>query len=444
MSLQEQNVREIKSEIVRNPRPRIGTILVTILIFAAIGYFVKFYFSGGSDSHAATQQARLTPPPSVILHVVRNADIAASREYIGAVEPIQVVAIKPQVAGEIVSVHFKEGSVTKEGDLLFTIDSRQLQATVDLRKADVDSAKATYDRASKYFARLKSSDARSVSASDLEFAENDVLQGKAAIAQAKASLKLAQIELGYTKIKAPITGRVGRVFFTKGNYVSPAGGSLAEIAQIDPIRVTFALPDRDYLDQLQAFNSSGGSVYDTSIRLANGSVYPMKGERDFEENSMNAATGTMTMRIRFDNADGQLVPGAMVRVEAKPSAPHAAPVIPQEAIISDAASDYVFVVDESNIAHRRDISLGVAIGATSEVTSGLGAGERIIVRGLQSVRAEAPVNPAPIREADGAKTPAERAMESSYDLEAVSADELEQGETNSGAATSGTSEEGKN
>jgi RND family efflux transporter MFP subunit len=441
---EEKNAKDIKSEIIRNRGSRVGTFIVTILILAGIGYFVRPYFMGGPEGQTAPQQApQAAPPPSVVLYAAENVDIAVGHEYIGNVEPIQSVAIRPHVTGEILSVHFKEGSMVKEGNLLFTLDAKQYQATVDLRKADIARAEANLDRASKYYARLKSSDSRSVSATDLDFAANDVLQGKAEVAQGKAALKLAQIDLDYTKIKAPISGRIGRALFTKGNLVSPSGGVLAEIVQLDPIRVSFALPDRDYLDQMDVFKATGGSVYDTTIRLANGSLYPMKGERDFEENAMNEDTGTMTMRLRFDNAAGMLVPGEMVRVEAKPSTPHVAPVIPQEAIMTDAQGDYVYVVDGSNVAHQRRVSLGVAIGSSNEVLSGLEAGERIIVRGLQSVKPESPVNPAPARGADDAKTPAERAMESGYDLEAVSGDSGAPAKTGSGDA-SAKPEEGKN
>ncbi|MDR3255908.1 MAG: efflux RND transporter periplasmic adaptor subunit [Synergistaceae bacterium] len=441
---EEKNAKKIQSEIIKGRGPRVGTLIVTILILAGIGYFVRPYFMGGPEGQAAPQQApQAAPPPSVVLHAVENVDIAAGHEYMGNVEPIQSVDIRPHVAGEILRVHFKEGSMVKEGDLLFTIDAKQYQATVDLRKADVARAEANLGRVSKYYARLKSSDSRSVSATDLDFAENDILQGKAAVAQAKASLKLAQIDLDYTKIKAPISGRIGRALFTKGNLVSPSGGALAGIVQLDPIRVSFALPDRDYLDQMDKFKSTGGSVYDTTIRLANGSLYPMKGKRDFEENAMNEDTGTMTMRLRFDNAGGMLVPGEMVKVEAKPSTPHVGPVIPQEAIVADAQGDYVYVVDGSNAAHQRRVSLGVAVGSSSEVLSGLEAGEMIIVRGLQSVKSESPVNPAPMRGAGDAKTPAERAMESGYDLEAVSADSGGPAGTNSGGVSE-KPEEGKN
>jgi RND family efflux transporter MFP subunit len=329
---------------------------------------------------------------------------------------VQSVAIRPQVAGVITNVRFKEGSHVKAGDLLFSIDNRQFAAAVDLRKADLARAEANYDRAMKYRARLASSDTRSVPAVEVDMAENDVLQYKAAIEQAKASLRLAELDLGYTKITAPISGRIGKAFFTKGNYVSPAGGLLAEIVQTDPIRVVFAMPDKDYLERMDEFKKSGNRVFNTSIRLADGTVYPQNGERDFEENAMNESTGTITMRLRFDNGDGSLVPGEVVRVQATPVTHRTGPIVPQEAVMGDPAGDYVYVVDESDVAHQRRVTLGPEIGSMCEVISGLTAGDRVVRKGIQSVRPEGPVNPAPLRSEDAAKTPAELAMESGYDL----------------------------
>jgi Membrane-fusion protein len=223
----------------------------------------------------------------VVLHVVENADLAGSSEYLGRVESIQTVLLKPQVPAEIAQVHFKEGSIVKAGQLLFSLDNKQYAATVALRRAELDKATANYERASKYYARLKAADAGSVSAADIDLAQSDVLQGKALVEQAKASLQMAQIDLGYTKITAPITGQIGQAFFTKGNYVTPAGGPLAKIVQIDPIRVGFALPDKDYLQQMKLFRASSNAVYNATIRLANGELYPFKGQRDFEDNTID-------------------------------------------------------------------------------------------------------------------------------------------------------------
>lgn len=411
---------------------KIVQIIITIAIIVAVVFVGKWYLG---DRNAAPRQAvGGQQTPSVVINTAVEADLASPREYIGRVEPIQTVDLKPQVSGELAQVHFKEGSIVKAGQLLFTIDDKQFQATVALRKADLSKAEANYDRAVRYFNRLEAADKRSVSESDLDIARNDVLQGKAAIEQAKASLRLAQIDLGHTKITAPISGQIGKAAFTKGNYVTPAGAALASIVQIDPVRVAFSLPDADYMEQLQAFKASGNSVYNVTLRLADGKAYPLRGTRDFEDNTMDQKTGTIMMRIRFKNEASMLIPGAMVRVETRPVKSHIAVVIPQEAILADLQGDYVYQVDENNVVHQRRVTLGEEAGAMREVLSGLTAGEQLVVRGLQHVRPEITVNP--MLQDDGeSKTPAELAMESIHDVTPISNDA-------SGASVGGKSAEG--
>lgn len=404
------------------PRKSWFSTLVALLFMAALAYFGKTYFLDRA-AHAPQAPRMEQPAPAVVLYTVAKADLSVGREYVGRVEPIQTVSLKPQISGEIEKVSFKEGSMVKADQLLFTLDDRQYRATVALRKAELAKAEANYDRAVKYDKRLKAADKRSVSASDIELSESDVLQSKAVVQQAKASLQLAEINLGYARIKAPITGLVGKAALTKGNYVTPATGELTTIVQTDPIRVTFALPDRDYLDQLEAFKSSKDSVYDATIRLANGTVYPLKGTRDFENNTMDPRTGTMTLSLRFDNPDGTLVPGSMVRVLARPAQSHIANIIPQASVLTDAEGDFVYTVDGENTVHLSRITLGAEIGTSYEVKSGLEEGQQIILYGLQAVRPGAKVRPMTESKQAAAKTPAELAAESVYDLKPLSSDE---------------------
>ncbi|MDR1740980.1 MAG: efflux RND transporter periplasmic adaptor subunit [Synergistaceae bacterium] len=367
-----------------------------------------FFLAGAGASEAAAPAAPAAP--SVVLYSVGSADLALGSSYVGRVEAIQSVSMLPQVTGTIDRVAFKEGSMVKAGDLLFKIDDEQYRATVDGRKADLAKAEAAQKNAVRYYDRLKAADRRSVSATDVDSAENDVLQAKAGVAQAQAALKLAQIDLDHTRIPAPITGRIGKAAMTKGNYVTPAGVPLAEIVQMDPIRVAFAMPDRDYSSHTPA---SGDLPYTSSLTLADGTAYPFNGERDFDDNVVDSKTGTVTVRLRFPNSDGLLVPGAMVRVEVKP-APHVGLVIPQEAVVSNSDGDMVYVVDSADVATPKGVKLGLAVGSMVEVLSGLAEGDNIVHQGIQSVIPGSPVSPVTIKKA--AKTPAELAMESGYDL----------------------------
>jgi len=346
-----ENVGKHNSEMVKTIT---GLLLIAVIFFLGRSYF---------NSRSAGKQPQMPPQaPAVVLYTVENADLSVGREYVGRVEPIQSVSLKSRISGEIEKVHFKEGSMVKAGDLLFTVDDRQYKATVALRKAELAKAEANFDRVLKYGERLKAADKRSVSASDIELSESDVLQGKAAVEQAKAALRLAEIDLGYTGIRAPISGQAGRALFTKGNFVSPSSGELTTIVQNDPIRVTFSLPDKEYLDQLEAFRSSEGSVYDATIRLSNGNPYPAKGSRDFENNVMDERTGTMMISLRFENAQGVLVPGSMVRVAVKPEKSRIVSIIPQEAVLADAEGDFVYCVTSDDIAEQRRVQVGDELG----------------------------------------------------------------------------------
>lgn len=396
---------------------RTKTVAVIIVIIAVL-MFARYMKQSGTGSQQTQTQPSM---PTVITQTVVSADLAEEREYVGLVDPIQTVSLRPQVSGEIAQVHFKDGASVKAGELMFSIDNKQFQATVDARKADLDQAEANHDRASKYLARLKASDQRSVSASALETAESDMLQGQASVEQAKAALKTAQINLGYTKITAPISGRAGKALSTKGNYVTPAS-ELATIVQIDPIRISFTLPDRDYINQLDMFKASGSKVFNATVRMANGDAYPEQGERDFENNQVDTATGTIRVSLRYKNADGLLVPGSMVRIAVKSAKTHVAAVIPQQSVMADKEGDYVYVVDHENKANIRRVSLGITYGVMREVLSGVEAGEEVIIRGLQAVRDGVEVQHTSQKVEGDTARPSELAKQSGYDLKPLSGD----------------------
>lgn len=387
-----------------------------VAIAVLIGFAAKNHFK----SDAAATRANMQPPaPAVILYTVSEKNLSPSRSFIGKVEAIQSVSLKSQVSGEIKNIHFKEGSLVKAGQLLLTIDSSQYQATVDLRKAELQQAEASLVKAEKYLARVKAADKRSISASDIDTAESTFLQAKAGVSQAKAVLKLAEIDLSHTRMTSPINGQIGGATYTKGNYVTPASGALATIVQMDPIRVSFALPDKDYLDQLEQFRKNG-PVYKTSLILSNGKEFNVQGERDFESNKVDERTGTIEMVIRFPNSEGSLIPGSMVRLGTKPVDNDVSLVVPQESILADSHGSYVYTVDENKIAHQTRIELGEEIGTMRKITKGLKLGDKVIRIGLQNVRPEAPV--APAQEETAAKTAAEIAGQNEVELSLSSPD----------------------
>ena len=379
---------------INNPKHRGGLIKTAAVLAIAvlIGFALKSHFSPDASAKRANMQPQA---PAVVLYNVSEKTLSSSRSFIGRVEAIQSVSLRPQVSGEIMKVDFKEGSFVKAGQILFTIDSSNYQATVDLRRAELEQAQASLTKSEKYLARVKSADKRSISASDIDAAESAFLQAKAGVSQAKAALKLAEIDLAHTRILSPITGRTGAAAYTKGNYVTPASGALATIIQTDPVRVSFALPDKDYLDQLELFRKNG-PVYRTTLVLSNGRELDIQGERDFESNKVDDRTGTIEMVIRFPNPEGILIPGSMVRIGTRPIENDPSMIIPQESILADSQGSYVYTVDEKNIAHQTRIELGEEVGTMRKVTKGLKQNDRVIRIGLQNVRPETPVAPAKI------------------------------------------------
>ena len=373
-------------EIKGNPKSPWVKIAAAVVVIAVVFFGYRAWKDGSSQP---VQQA--AAEPVVIVKQVEKFDASSvPSEYVGRVESIQSVSVKPQISGEIAKVCFKEGSVVKAGQLLFQIDPKQYEATVQLRKAELQQAEANLVTAEKYYKRVTAASERAVSATDRDTAEGNFLQAKAAVAQAKAALKLAQIDLGYCRITSPITGKIGRALYTKGNYVTPQITELASIVQMDPIRVSYPLPDRDYLDQLSLFKEDG-SIYNTSLILSNGEKYNVPGKRDFENNRVDQTTGTIMMRLRFANKEGMLIPGEMVRVFTNPVKSHIVNAVPQTAVMADEQGDYVYVINADNTARQARVTLGREFGELREVTSGVEAGENVAVAGLQRLRPGAKV-----------------------------------------------------
>ena len=379
-----EDKKNIEIESGKKTSSKIIRIVIILVIAAAAIYGYKAYTGKAANQAAMQQQPQAEP--TVIVKQAEMADLSAQpSEYVGRVEAIQTVQVRPQISGEVSRVCFKEGSMVRAGQLLFEIDPAQYQATVQLRRAELEKANATLADAQKYFARVKAADARAVSAADKDTAESNVMQGTAAVSQCKANLRLAQINLDYCRITAPISGKIGIANFTKGNYVTPSTGALAQIVQMDPIRVSYSLPDRDYLDQIAQFQKNS-AVYKTHLTLSNGHEITVSGQRDFEDNTVDQQTGTIMVRLRYDNSAGRLIPGEMIRVFTRSVNPDMRLVIPQAAVMADSQGDFVYVVGSDGTANMVRIKLGRENGDTREVTEGLKEGQTVVVEGLQMLR----------------------------------------------------------
>jgi membrane fusion protein (multidrug efflux system) len=341
----------------------------------AAGWFVHGLF--GAKGGGIPPGARQMPAAAVTAVVVKESSLLPDDKYIAAVEPIEDVMIRSEVSGYIDAVHFTEGGMVKEGDLLFTIDRRTYQAAADAAEAEMNRTRKLYDR-------MKSADARSISASDLETAESNFLK-------AQADFRMAQVSLNYTEIKAPVSGRIGAAEATKGNYVTSASGALARIVQMDPVRVTFSLTDREYLRLRRQELAGAGGTRVAQVRLPGGTVLPTLGKKEFDDNAMNPQTGTIAVRYLFDNKDQMLVPGGYVTALLRNPDGEKGILIPQKALLVDQQGTYVLTVDENSTVAPARITAGKQIGTDITVLSGLKPGDRVIVDGVQKAQPGATV-----------------------------------------------------
>lgn len=335
--------------------------------FFVIPIFLLLTFLAQS-SHAAQSV-------SVKVYKAQDGVIDSTKEYIATVEAIQRVTVKPELSAKISRVYFNEGSFVRAGSTLFTLDSTQYKANVDLRKAQLQRSQATLEHAQRHMKRLKAADQRSVPATDIDKADNDIKQGQASVAEAKANLQLAQIDLNRTKITAPISGITGRAQYTKGNYVSP-NSELTTIIQMNPIRVLFSVSEADYA--LWRDNS-----YTAELTLSDGSIYDASssGKLDFADNTINASTGTIAVRWSFSNDRNILIPGAMVRITLKPLQAQHGVMIPQTALMSDIDGNYVYVVEGDTAKIRRITTQGTS--GDKVAVSGVKSGELVVQAGTQ-------------------------------------------------------------
>ncbi len=330
------------------------------------------------------------PPPAVVVQPALMKDVNPPQKYVGHVEAIQTVEIQPRVSGYLVKVNFKEGAYVREGDLLYVIEQGPYQAEVEADMAKIAEARAELYRASRRLARLRAARPESIPATEIDDAIASERMAKAKLKEAQAQLELAKINLGYTTIRAPITGLLGKTFFTKGNLVGPEKGPLARLVQIEPIRVVYSISERDLISLQRVLGRAPQNedhpLLEVRIRLPNGELYPETGRVDFVNNEVDPSTGTIAVYALFQNRDHLLRPGEYVDVLVSQERAQKMVVIPQKAVMTDLEGHYVLVVGKGDRVVQKRLRLGPQVGTEWVVESGLNPGDRVIVEGVQKVR----------------------------------------------------------
>ena len=385
-------------------RKGIAGALATLFV---VGCVAGIGFSHGRDpSPVSTAQAADIQPAAVDVDVatVLSQTITDWQSYSGRLEAVDHVDIRPLVPGTIVAVHFKDGALVKKGDPLFTIDPRPYVAEVDRASAELAAAQARATYTSTDAARAdRLLDDNAIAKRDYDEKQNATREAAAGVKAAQAALEAAQVNLSYTTISAPVSGRVSRAELTVGNVVStgPGAALLTTIVSVSPIYASFDVDEQTYLQYLGRDRNASVPV---SLGLANEEGYSRKGTITSVDNRLDTSSGTIRVRASIDNPDGTLVPGLYARVKVGGGEAHPAILISDAAVGTDQAKKYVLVVDDMGKVQYREVQLGSLHDNLRVVTSGLKAGERVVVNGIQRARPNDTVRSNLVKMTDAAKS----------------------------------------
>jgi multidrug efflux system membrane fusion protein len=375
----------------------LGAGLTTSVFIAG----AAFYLDMPNGANAASPAVAAAPPATpVTVATIAPRRIGTWQDFSGRLEAVDRVDVRPRVAGAVQSVQFREGGLVKAGDLLVTIDPEPFKAALAEAQGQVGSAEAKLAYAETELERGKNLLSRNtISQSDLAQRQSSQLEAVANLQSAKASLKVAELNLGYTEIRAPIAGRVGKLEVTVGNLV--AGGSsstpLTTLVSADPIYANFDAGEELVTRTLAELPLVDGQPAIDHVPVEITPLAPgaeaIKGHLQLIDNQVNAGTGTIRVRAVFGNPGGRLIPGQFVRVRMGEPQPMERVLVSEKALGNDQDKKFVLVVDSKNTVAYRPVELGEAVDGMRIVEKGLNAGDRVIVNGLQRVRPGATVDP---------------------------------------------------
>jgi multidrug efflux system membrane fusion protein len=360
--------------------------LASVLVLSLAGC------TGGGEAQAAAP-AGAPPAPPVSVAAVVSKKVLELQEFSGRIEAVESAQIRARVPGIIDAVKFKPGALVKKGDVLFVIDPRSYQAEAARLEAAVASSRAKAEHAAAELERSKLLKAdNAISARDFEERAANARQLAANAKADEASLAVARLNLDYAVVRAPISGRIGKAEVTEGNLVD-SSVVLTSIVSIDPVYVSFDGDEATFL-QLGALARQGAAGVKVQMGLANEAGFPHEGKLDFVDNRIDPVSGTVRMRAVLRNGDAALTPGLFARVQVgSESGKGDALLINDTAIGTDQNRKYVYVVGADNKAEYRVVTLGPLVDGLRVARSGLKAGDRIVVNGLQRVRPGAPIAP---------------------------------------------------
>jgi RND family efflux transporter MFP subunit len=347
-----------------------------------------------------------TPPPAAAVPVtvaaVLERKVTEWDEFTGRLEAVESVEIRPRVTGYIESVNFAEGSIVKKNDLLFVIDPRPYRAALDQATAELTRAKARAELAHSDAARSEKLLAiKAVSQEEYDERLNAAREADATVAAAKAAVESAQLDLSFTRVTAPITGRISKAAVTAGNLVTGGSGAatlLTTIVSVDPIYVSFEGDEQVYLKYSELARrgdrqSSRDAANPVQMGLANEQGYPHTGSMVFVDNQIDPHTGTIRARASFSNKDGYFTPGLFARVKLLGHNAYPAVLVDDRAIGTDQSQKFVYVIDDTNKVSYRKVKIGRLTEGLRIVLEGLTPGDKVVVNGMQRIHPGSVVQP---------------------------------------------------
>ena len=363
------------------------------------------------------KQQGVLPPPKVTVAKPVQRTIVDYDEYVGRFVPVESVEIRARVSGYLAKVHFQDGQYVKQGDILFTIDKRPFQNTYDQAAANLETAKSNLTFAEADLARGQQlMRERTISEQLFQQRAQYFRNAQAAVAANEAMLRQAGLDLEFTELKAPVSGRIGDRRVTVGNLVTGGTGTttlLATVVSLDPIRVEFTFDEASLLRYGRLANrlqKDSAGLTTVRLKLIDEPEFSHEGRIDFVDNVIDRATGTIRGRAEFSNADGLFTPGMFARVQLPASDPYQALLLPDSAIGTEQSRKYVLVVSADNTVVQRYVTLGDLADGLRVIKTGLAADDRVIVNGLIQARLGAKVAPQEQPASPQAQAPAPAAV----------------------------------
>ncbi|MEF1246273.1 multidrug efflux RND transporter periplasmic adaptor subunit VmeY [Vibrio owensii] len=329
--------------------------------------------------------------PLVVTQDVTIIDYQPSKSYIGRIEAVEDTNITAQVSGYLEARHFDEGQMVEKGQLLYSIEPSSFEAQVASAKAALAQAKAALKKAELDHERGKNLLPRgSISQSEFDALTATLLGARAELEAANAQLKLAEVNLSYTQIRAPFSGRISDSKVSTGDLLSPSSGILTTLVSLDPVHTSFSVSERERLtlgmDRIKGDGSDESSGVEVQLELENGEYFEHLGQLDFLGNRINTQTGTIAMRALVPNPEQQLLPGQHIKVNLRDKNAKDVIVIPRRAVQTDLEGNFAMVMTEGNVAERRNVKLGPQVEQGIIINEGLEQDDTVITQGLQRVR----------------------------------------------------------